>query len=127
MASTGMLTFRPPAVVRASRTTASDGSRADYGKMNSSPNWWSPLFGFSSDPDYISPDDDRKSKPPPPSAAADEDPKPAKIRFSPGSFTEKKARQMRRMTNEAASFHDLMYHSAIATRLASDFSDRTDN
>ncbi|KAG6411278.1 hypothetical protein SASPL_129356 [Salvia splendens] len=78
---------------------------------NKSPNWWAPLFGFSSEPDYIKP--------------AEEDRKPPKTRFAPGSFTEEKARQLRKMTCDAPSFHETMYHSAIASRLASDFSDRS--
>ena len=41
-------------------------------------------------------------------------------RFSPGCFTEEKAKQLRMMTKDT-SFHDVMYHSAIASRLASDF------
>ncbi|KAL1555000.1 hypothetical protein AAHA92_15490 [Salvia divinorum] len=78
---------------------------------NKSPNWWAPLFGFSSEPDYIKP--------------AEVDRRPAKTRFAPGSFTEEKARQFRKMTCDASSFHETMYHSAIASRLASDFSDRS--
>ncbi|KAI3447061.1 hypothetical protein Pfo_003726 [Paulownia fortunei] len=117
--ASGMLPFRP-VVVRAG-INAADDRKPDQTKRTPSPKWWAPLFGFSSEPDYINPvPDDKMSK-----AAADGDPKPAKTRFAPGSFTEEKARQLRRMTNDASSIHDSMYHSAIASRLASDFSDRT--
>ncbi|KAJ8765539.1 hypothetical protein K2173_014661 [Erythroxylum novogranatense] len=39
-----------------------------------------------------------------------------------GCFTEEKAKELRRKTAEGSAFHDLMYHSAIAARLASDVS-----
>ncbi|KAH6803123.1 hypothetical protein C2S51_034569 [Perilla frutescens var. frutescens] len=104
-----MLPFQPVVVHPAAATISIDG--------NKSPKWWAPLFGFASEPDYINPGD-KKSKP------AEGDWKPAKTRFAPGSFTEKKAKQFRRMTCDASSFHETMYHSAIASRLASDFSDR---
>ncbi|KAI4381951.1 hypothetical protein MLD38_007966 [Melastoma candidum] len=42
-----------------------------------------------------------------------------------GCFTEEKAKQMRRKTAEGYSFHDVMYHSAIASRLATDVSCRS--
>nr|GEX43528.1 hypothetical protein [Tanacetum cinerariifolium] len=35
-------------------------------------------------------------------------------------FTEEKAKQLRMKTVEMSNFHDVMYHSAIASRLASD-------
>ncbi|KAL2500948.1 hypothetical protein Fot_34796 [Forsythia ovata] len=77
------------------------------------------LFGLSSDPDYLQ-SDDKKNKPDP-----DLDPIQARSRFTPGPFTEEKAKQLRRMTTNTSSFHDPMYHSAIASRLASDFTDRS--
>ncbi|XP_010688090.2 uncharacterized protein LOC104902108 [Beta vulgaris subsp. vulgaris] len=79
--------------------------------------WWTPIFGWSSDVDYI--DSSSKDENP-----AKSDNIPAKPRFSPGSFTEEKAKQLRLMTKDTAAFHDVMYHSAIASRLASDFSGR---
>ncbi|KAI3512652.1 hypothetical protein L1887_19970 [Cichorium endivia] len=39
-----------------------------------------------------------------------------------GCFTEEKAKQLRMKTVETVNFHDMMYHSAIASRLASDVS-----
>ncbi|KAL3825214.1 hypothetical protein ACJIZ3_021243 [Penstemon smallii] len=103
-----MIPFRPVAI-RAGINIGED-RKPETRKGNISPKWWAPIFGFNSEPDYISPDANQ-IKP---------DLKPAKIRFEPGSFTEEKARQLRRMTTDASSFHDAMYHSAIASRLASD-------
>ncbi|KAL3625412.1 hypothetical protein CASFOL_030866 [Castilleja foliolosa] len=120
MASTAMLSFRP--VVARSGTNSSPGAD-DHARRTSSPNWWGPLFGFSSEPDYINPTDKMSSKPAP--DGGDES-KPSKTRFVRGSFTEEKARQLRRMTYDTSSFHDSMYHSAIASRLASDIPDPTD-
>ncbi|XP_028108761.1 S-adenosylmethionine synthase 3-like [Camellia sinensis] len=59
-------------------------------------------------------------------SASDLDQKSARSRFSPGCFTEEKARQLRLMTKETSSFYDIMYHSAIASRLASDFPNSSD-
>ena len=47
----------------------------------------------------------------------------SRSRFTLGGFTEEKAKQLRRKTMESASFHDIMYHSSIASRLASDVPD----
>ncbi|KAK4252864.1 hypothetical protein QN277_011005 [Acacia crassicarpa] len=86
-----------------------------------SSNWWAPLFGMSSEPDYI----DRtavsssSSKAVEASGAVNE-PVRARSKFSPGCFTEEKAKQLRMKTLETTTFHDIMYHSAIASRLASD-------
>ncbi|KAI3754279.1 hypothetical protein L1987_54059 [Smallanthus sonchifolius] len=49
--------------------------------------------------------------------------RPVRSHKSPVNFTEEKARKLRMLTTETASFHDAMYHSAIASRFASDFSD----
>ncbi|CAM0879801.1 unnamed protein product [Alopecurus aequalis] len=78
--------------------------------------WWAPLLGWSGHPDYI---DAQPASP----AQAEERPntQPAAAagarRF--GALTEEKARQLRMRTMETESFHDAMYHSAIASRLAS--------
>jgi hypothetical protein len=99
-------------------------------KPVSSANWWTPLFGWSSEPDYI--DSGRKEKirdgseEPENKSGPDLDRKPARSRYAPGCFTEEKARQLRLKTMETESFHDAMYHSAIASRLASDFNGRSD-
>ncbi|XP_031282269.1 uncharacterized protein LOC116140834 [Pistacia vera] len=86
---------------------------------SSSANWWAPLFGWSSDPDYINNTNEGKNPENP-----DLDSGRVRSRFSPGCFTEEKAKQLRRKTMEGASFHDVMYHSAIASRLASDRSEK---
>ncbi|KAE8797156.1 hypothetical protein D1007_27709 [Hordeum vulgare] len=66
--------------------------------------WWAPLLGWSGQPDYIdaqpAPEEERGTR-----------------RF--GVLTEEKARQLRLWMMETESFHDVMYHSAIASRLAS--------
>ncbi|EPS72874.1 hypothetical protein M569_01885, partial [Genlisea aurea] len=72
-------------------------------------NWWTPLFGWSSEPDYVA---GSKSEP-------DSGDESERSSFT-GCFTEKKAKELRKRTAETSSFHDKMYHSAIAARLASD-------
>jgi ribosomal protein L9 len=86
--------------------------------------WWAPLLGWSGQPDYIDAQ--------PAAAAAEEEARQhrqhqqhqeearagaAARRF--GVLTEDKARQLRMRMMETESFHDAMYHSAIASRLAS--------
>ncbi|KAK9947625.1 hypothetical protein M0R45_003240 [Rubus argutus] len=83
--------------------------------------WWSPLFGWSAEPDYI--DSNAKSTEP---AETGSESKRTRSRFTPGCFTEEKAKQLRMKTIETETFHDAMYHSSIATRLASDFKNRSD-
>ncbi|GMI82041.1 hypothetical protein like AT3G15630 [Hibiscus trionum] len=88
-------------------------------KPVSSSSWWAPLFGWSSNPDYLNDGNtgltsERKPDVPVP------DPSGSRLRCSTGCFTEEKAKQLRRKTMENAAFHDMMYHSAIASRLASD-------
>ncbi|GMH04491.1 hypothetical protein Nepgr_006331 [Nepenthes gracilis] len=128
--ATNLLNFQAIGV----RACATFGQRNDR-RRSSSSNWWSSLFGWSSEPDYfdsnnnsnngVGDNDDATVK----SNARSEvlrDLKSTRSRFAPGSFTEKKARQLRMMTTDSESFHDVMYHSAIASRLASDFSSRSD-
>ncbi|XP_039164227.1 uncharacterized protein LOC104439168 [Eucalyptus grandis] len=107
----------------AGRPTASSSSSSN----NSS--WLAPIFGFSADPGYI--DSAGGGKVAYPRKAGLEEsgsslsaagrPRPDPIRF-----TAEKARLLRLMTSDAASLHDAMYHSAIASRLASDFGNPTD-
>ena len=90
-------------------------------RRSSNANWWTPLFGWSSEPDYI----DSNGKAPAPLHKAESDlaaaeSKTSRPRFA-GGFTAEKARQLRMMTVGTQTFHDTMYHSAIASRLASDF------
>jgi hypothetical protein len=82
--------------------------------------WWAPLLGWSGQPDYID------AQPAPPPAPEDEARgMPATRRF--GVLTEEKARQLRVRMMETQSFHDAMYHSAIAFRLASAAPDDDDS
>ncbi|KAL8152551.1 hypothetical protein V2J09_010311 [Rumex salicifolius] len=135
--ATNLLTFHPIAV-RASASgagnrTSGTSSRISFSSASSSSssapsNWWSPIFGWSSEPDYmdfnsgkISEDQDDS-----PAKSEEREAKPSRSKFSPGSFTEDKARRLRMMTTGTEAFHDAMYHSAIASRLASDFSTRSD-
>ncbi|PWA57606.1 hypothetical protein CTI12_AA405630 [Artemisia annua] len=67
------------------------------------------------DPDYIQTTDDTSA--PNPSSNNNN-------KFAPGCFTEEKAKQLRMKTVEMSNFHDIMYHSAIASRLASDVTRR---
>ncbi|CAA2977004.1 Hypothetical predicted protein, partial [Olea europaea subsp. europaea] len=57
---------------------------------------------------------DKKSNP---------DPTQSRSRFTPGSFNEEKTEQLLKITTNILSFHD-MYHLAIVSRLAFDFTDR---
>ncbi|KAL8209372.1 hypothetical protein R6Q57_006104 [Mikania cordata] len=115
--------LQPPLVVRASAATSasSSGNRKPDPQRKS---WWTPLFGWSSDPDYI--DSHKNSTNTTSLSDSDPDQRTVRSRVSPANFTDEKARKLRMMTMETESFHDAMYHSAIASRLASDFSDRSD-
>lgn len=122
--ATSLIPFRCTPV----RAGASSGfQKPDKGssKKPSSAGWWTPLFGWSIEPDYIDPPPSSgTTESPNPDRRSAVDPRPARSRIAPGGFTEEKARQLRMMTLDTASFHDAMYHSAIASRLASDFWDR---
>jgi hypothetical protein len=89
------------------RADRADASGGGSGK------WWAPLLGWSGHPDYI----DAQPAPPPAPKEEEERGTPASRRF--GVLTEEKARQLRVRTMETQSFHDAIYHSAIASRLAS--------
>ncbi|MCD7471519.1 hypothetical protein HAX54_012005 [Datura stramonium] len=99
---------------------------------SSSTSWWTPLFGWSSEPDYLVDSGSSISssaiKTGPPREVSDlkSDPETGRCRskFQPGCFTEDKAKELRRKTMQSSNFHDIMYHSAIASRLASDVSGR---
>lgn len=78
-------------------------------QKSSNSKWWAPLFSWSSEPDYFDS-----------SGVTSKATEPInKSRIAPGSFTEEKARKLRMMTKQTA-FHDAMYHSVIASRLAFD-------
>ncbi|XP_047314369.1 uncharacterized protein LOC124918208 [Impatiens glandulifera] len=93
-------------------------NKAPSSSTNSS-RWWFPVFGWTAAADPSNKINNEES--------VGNDSEAADLsgsRFPPlGCFTEKKAKQLRRKTVEIASFHDVMYHSAIASRLASDSSD----
>ncbi|KAJ7956636.1 Transcription activator of gluconeogenesis [Quillaja saponaria] len=117
--ATNLLSIRPVGF----RVCASTGQRQpdpSRGRSSSS-HWWIPLFGLSSEPDYI----DSNNKSSDNVAEIVKERKASKPQFA-GCFTEEKARQLRMMTKESESFHDAMYHSAIASRLALDFKNRSD-
>ncbi|MED6138451.1 hypothetical protein PIB30_074315 [Stylosanthes scabra] len=114
-------TVTPIRAVGIQASAASGHRKSDPDRRRSSnANWWTPLFGWSSEPDYI----DTKNKATSPSdsnlAAAEAEAKASRPRFA-GGFTEEKARQLRILTTGTETYHDTMYHSAIASRLASDF------
>ncbi|GMI97685.1 hypothetical protein HRI_003437800 [Hibiscus trionum] len=99
-----------------------DSDRRKSTVSSSSASWFTPLFGLSSDPYYVDSDNETElKKTRQVELETDAGQKPATARFPPGRFTEDKARQLRMMTSNTSSFHDVMYHSAIASRLASDF------
>lgn len=112
--ASALSSFRP-GIVRAS---ASSSNKPDPNRRKPvSANWWVPLFGWSMNPDYIDPSgtEPRASDPEPESGRP-------RSRFTLGCFTEEKAKQLRRKMVENSAFHDIMYHSSIASRLASDIS-----
>lgn len=114
--ATTITSFRPPKI-QASASRKPDPNR----NKPLSQNWWSPLFGWSSDPDYINSGQSKNANVIP--YPENESGQP-RSKFSLGCFTEEKAKKLRRKTTETSTFHDLMYHSAIASRLAFDWSDR---
>ncbi|KDP37141.1 hypothetical protein JCGZ_06197 [Jatropha curcas] len=92
-------------------------------RKTASSTWWAPLFGWSSDPDYVdTKSSDAASIDRSDTSESDSDSGRPRSKFTLGCFTEDKARQLRKKTMEGSSFHDIMYHSAIASRLASDAS-----
>ncbi|XP_057753101.1 uncharacterized protein LOC130971039 [Arachis stenosperma] len=112
-------TVTPIRAVGIQASAASDRRKSDPDRRRSSnANWWTPLFGWSSEPDYI--DTNNKATSRSDSNLAVAEAKSSRPRFA-GGFTEEKARQLRMMTTGTETFHDTMYHSAIASRLASDF------
>lgn len=86
-------------------------------------NWWSPLFGWSAEPDYIDGPSSEAVKEPSVEDVAEMRHRPTSRRFP--MFTEEKARELRMRMKETDVFHDVMYHSAIASRLASDMPRRS--
>ncbi|XP_022150506.1 uncharacterized protein LOC111018639 [Momordica charantia] len=98
------------------RASSSSSAKSEPNRRKAAaPKWWSPIFGWSSEPDYVA------------GSAAEPEHETGRVRsrFTPGCFTEEKAKLLRMKTLESSTFHDIMYHSAIASRLASDLSDRS--
>ncbi|KAK8543222.1 hypothetical protein V6N13_136249 [Hibiscus sabdariffa] len=128
--ATNLLTFRPAGIYACAipaQAKQDPNRRKNSATQASSANWWGPLFGWSTEPDYFESDGKTEFKEKRELESETETAqKPARSKFPPGSFTEEKARQLRMMTKNTESFHDAMYHSAIASRLASDFKDRSD-
>ncbi|MFS7965878.1 hypothetical protein Hanom_Chr09g00767321 [Helianthus anomalus] len=136
-----LIPIQPSLIIKASApTTTATNNKSDPQPPRKS--WWTPLFGWSADPDYIETTNNDQTKMNSNSnsnnnsnsfsvrSGAGPDPdqgqKLARSRVSSANFTEEKARKLRMLTVETESFHDAMYHSAIASRLASDFSDRSE-
>jgi hypothetical protein len=100
-----------PAVASSARPRAAAG--AGVGAVRASAaqggngKWWAPLLGWSGKADYL-------EAPAPAVQAQDE----AARRQFVGVMTEEKARELRARMAQTESFHDAMYHSAIASRLA---------
>ncbi|MFS7916941.1 hypothetical protein Hanom_Chr03g00183241 [Helianthus anomalus] len=121
-----LLPIQPHSAVR-TPASATGHQSPDSQRKN---NWWTPLFGWSSEPDYINSGNTDKNRTNNSTlsarSSANSGSDPVKSRISPVKFTDEKARKLRMLTSETESFHDAMYHSAIASRFASDFSDRFD-
>ncbi|CAH8358265.1 unnamed protein product [Eruca vesicaria subsp. sativa] len=93
---------------------ASSGKPDQTGKKPGS--WWAPLFGWSSEPDYVNNNNSNNSS----SVNLESDLDKTTRRC----LTEEKAKQLRMKIAQVSTFHEVMYHSAIASRLASDVSVR---
>ncbi|KAK1312230.1 hypothetical protein QJS10_CPA07g00582 [Acorus calamus] len=115
--SAPIMSFRPTGF----RAQAASGNPRSESRRPGGGQWWAPLFGWPSEPDYNYGGGGDASSPPQPTEEEAE--KAMRRRF--GRFTEEKAKKLRMRTMETATFHDVMYHSAIASRLASDVPDRS--
>ncbi|KAL5221617.1 hypothetical protein ABZP36_026330 [Zizania latifolia] len=116
VASGTAFSMRPPAAA-AARPCAAVGARFRADGGSGGGKWWAPLLGWSGQPDYID-----AQQPASAWAAPEEDGTATPAQRGPrrfGVLTEEKARQLRARMMETESFHDAMYHSAIASRLAS--------
>ncbi|XP_039007076.1 uncharacterized protein LOC120134706 [Hibiscus syriacus] len=106
--------------------TKSDPSRRKSISSSSSASRLVPLFRVSSEPDYIDSYNRAEFKERSEGELEMDPPqKLARSKFYPGSFTDEKAKQLRLMITRSSSLHDVMYHSAIASRPASDFKGRS--
>ncbi|XP_040385909.1 uncharacterized protein LOC121056725 [Oryza brachyantha] len=107
---------RPCGAVASASAAGGARFRADGG--GSGGKWWAPLLGWSGQPDYIDAQPVAAAEEGRPHAAAQQQQRGGGGRRF-GVLTEEKARQLRARMMETESFHDCMYHSAIASRLAS--------
>ncbi|CAM8976344.1 unnamed protein product [Rhodiola kirilowii] len=115
-----------------SRKSSTQSRKSSSSGRSLSTGWLSPIFGWSTDQSDYS--DSRRSSSSSTERcsrsgggdAAEEsgEERKGRLRYMAGNFTEEKARQLRMMTTGLEMSHEKMYHSAIASRLASDFSDR---
>ncbi|BAF16706.1 uncharacterized protein [Oryza sativa Japonica Group] len=108
-ASTVSFSARPSAA-SAVRPCAAAGRARARAAAGESGKWWAPLLGWSGKADYI--------EAPAPAVVAAAEESEARRRPFVGGLTEEKARELRARMVETESFHDAMYHSAIASRLA---------
>ncbi|KAI3455361.1 hypothetical protein Pfo_012024 [Paulownia fortunei] len=115
--ATAFSSFRTPIVSSAAPPNPRNRKNSTAAGAGQS-NWWAPLFGWSSEPDYINNGVKIEA-----GQVENESGRivPEKNLFR-GCFTEEKAKELRKKTIETSTFHDIMYHSAIASRLASDVS-----
>ncbi|OEL15099.1 hypothetical protein BAE44_0023881 [Dichanthelium oligosanthes] len=115
--SSGMAAFsvRPPAPAPAARPCAASAAAVGGARMRAGgAKWWAPLLGWSDQPDYIDAQPAAEEV-----AQHQQQPSTRGTARRFGVLTEDKARQLRMQMMENESFHDAMYHSAIASRLAS--------
>lgn len=77
--------------------------------------WWAPLFGISS----RDPEGSEKKEEDPDAGSGGSDAGRRKSAAYRSRLTAEKARLLRKEMRAMESWHDPMYHSAIATRLAS--------
>ncbi|KAG8067333.1 hypothetical protein GUJ93_ZPchr0005g15658 [Zizania palustris] len=108
--ATASFSARPASTVRP-RAAAGAGRIRAGGGGEKSGKWWAPLLGWSGKADYI-----EAAAPGPVVEEVGSDGR--RRRPFVGGLTEEKARELRARMVETESFHDAMYHSAIASRLA---------
>ncbi|KAK6152586.1 hypothetical protein DH2020_012225 [Rehmannia glutinosa] len=116
--ATTFSSFRTPIV---SSAALPDPRKSDPSRRSN--NWWAPIFGYPSEPDYIGSQSSNAKTETGHEVSETGRVKPDQSLFR-GCFTEEKAKELRKKTIETSTFHDIMYHSAIASRLASDVSGR---
>lgn len=84
--------------------------------------WWLPLFGWSQADQEPWADNNNELKArarDKSSGDMEEAEVPKRYKFLRGRLTREKAKLLRKDLRDTSTFHDIMYHSAIASRLAS--------